>query len=68
MPPKTTSKWIVHVKNYSQTHGCTYGEALIRGKTSYSGKGQAGGAWYAGKHAGTVRKIGTVAKAFGYGK
>jgi hypothetical protein len=66
---------------------------MTRAKSSYSGKSQAGGAWYdsaktflknnsviskgadlladsgyAGKHAGTVRKIGSVAKAFGYGR
>ena len=95
MPPKKskkTSKWITHVKNYSKTHNCSYGEAMTRAKPSY-GRGQAGGAWYndahkflkdnsgiskaadwiadkgyAGRHAGTVRKIASAARIFGMGK
>ena len=52
MPPKNskkTSKWITHVKNYSKTHNCSYGEAMTRAKPSY-GRGQAGGAWYNDSH------------------
>ena len=93
MPPKKTSEWIKHVKDYSKKHNVPYGEAMKLAKPSYRVKRQAGGAWYndahkflkdnsgiskaadwiadkgyAGRHAGTVRKIASAARIFGMGK
>ena len=45
MPPKKTSEWIKHVKDYSKKHNVQYGEAMKLAKPSYRVKRQAGGAW-----------------------
>ena len=39
MPAKKTSKQITHVKAYSKSNNCSYGDAMSRAKPSYHGKG-----------------------------
>ncbi len=39
MPPKQTSKWITHVKAYSKTNNCSYGDAMSRANPSYRRSG-----------------------------
>ena len=32
------NKWVTHCKKYSSEHGCSYKEAMTRGRASYKGQ------------------------------